>query len=104
MLFHKKLYFDERLSKSKRKVLKKLKQGTLQLGVNIITLALSEGDLLEIYPSYILLQKVYRRSDITVVGVASDRDAAYELLKQMTDDCLRETGNVDLKQFFNEEL
>lgn len=104
MLFHKKLYFDEKLSKSKRKVLKKLKQGNLQLGVHVITLALNEKDLLEIYPSYILLQKVYRDSDLTVVGVASGRDEAYELLTKMTEDCIKKNGNADLRQFFNKEL
>lgn len=100
MLFHKKLYVDVKLSKSRAKVLKKLKQGNLQLGIHVITLSLCEDDMLEIYPAYVLLQKVYKESDITVVGIASDREAANELLLKMTDDCLRETGKVDLRKYF----
>lgn len=103
MLFHKKLYFDEKLSKSKSKVLKKLKQGNLQLGVQVIALALSERDMLEIYPAYVLLQRIYKESDMMVVGIASDREVAEELLLKMTDDCIKSTGDVNLKKFFMED-
>ena len=101
MLFHKKLYFDESLSKKKRKVLKNLKQGKLQLGIFVITLPLNEEDALEIYPAYVLSQKVYRESEITIVGVASDRETADKLLLMMTDDCLKENGNVNFREFFS---
>lgn len=101
MLFHKRLYFDEKLLKSKRKVLKKLKQGKLQLGVYVMILSLSENDMIEIIPSYILMQKSYKELDMTVVGIASGREEAEQLLLKMTDDCFGETGNVDLKQYFN---
>lgn len=102
MLFHKKLYFDEKLSKSKRKVLKKLKQGNLQLGIHVITVSLSKEDMLEIYPAYVLLQRIYRELPLVVVGVASDREAASELLIRITADCLLETGDVDLRQYFSD--
>ena len=48
---------DEKISKSKRKVLKKLKQGNLQLGVHVITLAVGKNDMLDIYPAYVLLKR-----------------------------------------------
>lgn len=94
---------DEKISKSKRKVLKKLKQGNLQLGVHVITLAVGKNDMLDIYPAYVLLQKVYKELNMTVVGVASDRESANTLLLKITDDCLKETGDVNLKQFFEME-
>ena len=40
---------------------------------------------------------------MTVVGVASDRESANTLLLKITDDCLKETGDVNLKQFFEME-
>ena len=70
MLFHDRLYVADNLLKNKSKVLKNLKQGKLQLGVFVITLPLGDEDMLEIYPSYILLQKMYRELDMTVVGIA----------------------------------
>lgn len=100
MLFHKRLYVDEKLSKTKSKVIKKLKQGNLQLGVQVITLASNDSDMLEIYPACVLLQRIYKESDMMVVGVASDREAAEQLLLKMTDDCMKSTGDVKLKEFF----
>lgn len=101
MLFHKKLYVDEEISKHKRKTIKNLKHGKLMLGVYVITLSVNQKDELDILPTYVLVQKVYKEMELMVVGIASDRDNAFELLSRMTMDCLNETGNVSLKQYFN---
>lgn len=101
MLFHKKLYVDEEISKHKRKTIKNLKHGKLMLGVYVITLSINPQDELDIVPSYVLMQKVYKDMELLVVGIASDRDNALKLLNTMTMDCLNETGNVSLRQYFN---
>ena len=101
MLFHKKLYVDEEISKHKRKTIKNLKYSKLMLGVYVITLSNNPNDELDIIPSYVLMQKIYKDMELIVVGIASDRDSALELLNRMTYDCLNETGNVSFKQYFN---
>ncbi len=100
MLFHKKLYVDEEISKHKRKTIKNLKHGKLMLGVYVIALSTNPQDELDIVPSYVLMQKVYKDMELLVVGIASDRDNALKLLNTMTMDCLNETGNVSLRQYF----
>ena len=65
-----------------------------------MVLADSECDQLEIYPSYVLLQKIYKEKELMVVGLASEMGSAKDLLVKMTEDCLRETGNVSLKEYF----
>lgn len=102
MLFHKQLFVDKALSKKKRKVLKNLKQGKLQLGVYIITISNDRAGMLDIYPSYVLLQKMYKELELYVVGIAAGKDGAFELVKEITDKCLEETGNVDLRTFLQE--
>ena len=101
MLFHKKLYVDEEISKHKRKTIKNLKYSKLMLGVYVITLSNNPNDELDIIPSYVLMQKIYKDMELIVVGIASDRDNALELLNRMTYGCLNETGNVSFKQYFN---
>ena len=101
MLFHKKLYLDDNTSENKRKIIRKLKHNKLTLGVYVIVLSESDTDQLEIYPSYVLLQKAFNDMEITVVGIASDLDSSRELLVRMTDDCLKETGKVSFKEYFN---
>lgn len=101
MLFHKKLYLDDITSENKRKIIRKLKHNKLTLGVYVIVLSESDTDQLEIYPSYVFLQKAFIDMTMTVVGIASDLESSRELLVKMTDDCLKETGKASLKEYFN---
>ena len=101
MLFHKKLYLDDITSENKRKIIRKLKHNKLTLGVYVIVLSENDTDQLEIYPSYVLLQKAFSDMAMTVVGIASDLESSRELLVRMTDDCLKETGKASLKEYFN---
>lgn len=100
MLFHNKLYVDEDISKQKKKIMRKLKHNKETIGVYIITLSLNPEDELDIYPSYVLRKKEYIDKDIIVVGVASDKEKAMELLVNMTDDCYEEMGRISFRQFF----
>lgn len=100
ILFHDRLYVAKDLLKSKRKVLKNLKQGKLQPGVYVITLPLGDEDMLDIYPSYVLLQKVYREQEMTVVGIAGERSSAFSLVEKMALDCLRENSNANIRAYF----
>lgn len=100
ILFHNRLYVAGDLLDSKRKVLKKLKQGKLQMGVFVITLPLSDSDMLEIYPSYVLLQKAFKEAMVTVVGVAGEQATAFSLIEQMADDCLKTNNNANIRAYF----
>ena len=92
------------LLESKSKVLKKLKQGKLQLGVFVITLPLGVGDMLEIYPAYVLFQKAFKDVKLTVVGIAGDQDTAFSLVEQMTMDCLKKNSDVNIRAFFEKDI
>jgi len=100
--FHNKLYVAEDLLKDKAKVIKKMKKGKLQMGVFVITLPVSQSDTLEIYPSYVLLQKVYKKLELTVVGLAGGQDTAFGLVEKMMNDCLKANENADIRGFFEE--
>lgn len=101
MLFHKKLYVDDEISMHKRKTIKNLKHNKFMLGVYVITLSMNPQDQLDIIPSYVLMQKAYKNMELVVVGIASDRENAMELLNRMVMDCLREMGDVSLRGYFN---
>ena len=100
MLFHNKLYVDEDISKQKKKIMRKLKHNKETIGVYVITLSLNPEDELDIYPSYVLRKREYIDKDIIVVGIASDKEKAMELLVNMTDDCFEEMGRISFRQFF----
>ena len=104
ILFHSRLYVADALSESKRKVLKKLKQGKLQTGVFVITLPLGKSDMLEVYPSYVLLQKAFKETSVTVVGIADQQESAFLLIEQMVNDCLQEHNNADIRGYFEQDI
>ncbi len=100
ILFHSNLYVADELSSKRRKVIKKLKQGKLQLGVYVIAVPQGEQDMLEIYPSYVLLQQAYKQMEIQVVGLAGDQSSAFSLVETMTNDCLEARGDANLREYF----
>ena len=59
MRYYKHLYLTEGLEKKKEKIIRKLEAGKLQPGVHVITLAVSERNQLEIYPTIQFVQEVY---------------------------------------------
>ena len=59
MRYYKHLYLTEGLEKKKEKIIRKLEAGKLQPGVHVITLAVSERNQLEIYPT---IQFMHSRS------------------------------------------
>ena len=100
ILFHDRLYVAKDLLKSKRKVLKNLKQGKLQPGVYVITLPLGDEDMLDIYPSYVLLQKAFKNFNVTVVGIAGEQETAFELIETMMNDCIAIDNTVNIRAYF----
>lgn len=104
ILFHNRLYVADDLARSKGRVIKKLKQGKLQTGVFVITLPLGDSDMLEIYPSYIFLQKAFKKTDVIVVGLAGEQASAFSLIEQMLNDCLAKHNNADIKGYFEQEM
>ena len=100
ILFHSNLYITDELSSKKRKVIKKLKQGKLQMGVHVIAIPQGEQDMLEIFPSYVLLQDYFNQIDVQVVGLAGDHEEALTLVEQMMNDCLKQRADADVRAYF----
>ncbi len=102
MKWCKDIYVSDSVAHKKRKILHNLKRNKLQINVYVITLPLVEGGLMEIYPAYILLQNIYKKQDIYVIGLASDKNEAVELVSKITMDCYEKTGGFDVKKYINE--
>ena len=102
ILFHDNLYVADELSSDRRKVIKKLKQGKLQMDVYVIALPQGGNDMLEIFPSYILLQKAYKQMEVNIVGLAGDQATAFSLVETMTNDCLKSRGDANVRAYFTD--
>ena len=64
MRYYKHLYLTEGLEKKKEKIIRKLEAGKLQPGVHVITLAVSERNQLEIYPTIQFKQPAFPEQEL----------------------------------------
>lgn len=101
MHFSRKLYISPSLHKKCGKVKWKLRTGRPQPAVYIIALA-KNNDLLEIYHSGLLKQKYYKKKQNAtyIVGIAAGYGGAVDLVIEIIEDVLRETGACDVKTYF----
>ncbi len=100
MDFCRNLYMSKKLYRRQDKIVNALKKQQSLPFIHIITLPLTADGVLEIYPAYILQQKLYQELPIKVVGIASDRGSACELVQTMIDESIKLSGSVDVRQLF----
>ena len=91
MRYYKHLYLTEGLEKKKEKIIRKLEAGKLQPGVHVITLAVSERNQLEIYPTIQFKQPAFPEQELFVVGITKGYDEAVELVEQIVQEVYDQT-------------
>lgn len=101
MHFSKKLYISPSLEQKCGTIKWKLRTGRPQPAIYLIALA-KNNDLLEIYHSGMLKQKYYKKKQNLpfIVGIASGYGGAVDLVIDIIQDVLRETGTYDVKTYF----
>ena len=111
MRYYKHLYLTEGLEKKKEKIIRKLEAGKLQPGVHVITLAVSERNQLEIYPTIQFKQPAFPEQELFVVGITKGYDAvsythlrAHEtVLEQIVQEVYDQTGTCDIRSYILEK-
>lgn len=103
MRWYENLYFGEGAKKDGVRIVKRLQAGKLQPDVYVITLAANEQNLLDIYPSYVLLQPYYQKQDLLVIGLAAGRKEAQELVAKIVDEVYQKTSEVAVRQYFQKQ-
>lgn len=98
MKWYNKLYLGENAMKRKRKIINNIRFNKPQLGVYVITLPTNDKNSLDIYPSNILLQKYYKKRELTIVGIAEGREESLMLVERIVMDCYNQTGQFLVKE------
>lgn len=103
MRYYKHLYLTEGLEKKKEKIIRKLESGKLQPSVHVITLAISEKNQLEIYPTLQFKQPAFPEQDLFVVGITKGYEEAVELVEQIVQEVYEQTGGCDIRSYILEK-
>ena len=96
-------WVEQGLEKKKEKIIRKLESGKLQLSVHVITLAISEKNQLEIYPTLQFKQPAFPEQDLFVVGITKGYEEAVELVEQIVQEVYEQTGGCDIRSYILEK-
>lgn len=96
------LYVSRALETKKNRILLNLMERKWQRQIYVITLAQGEQNHLEFFSSLLLQQRIYNEKRMFVVGLAESYDAAAELVAQILQDVLDETGGTDIRRYILE--
>ena len=93
------LYVGEKAKRRRFSIIQGIREGRLQPEVYVITPPQNGNNILDIYPSAMLLLPPYRDEDILVLGIAVTYWEALEVVRQMVDDMYQNTGGFQLPVF-----
>lgn len=80
------LYIEEKLQKKIKKIKKTLEKEKPTFSIYCITKASNPENLFDILDANEMLFQYYKRKNIEICGIASSRDAAIELVRQMVEE------------------
>lgn len=93
------LYMGEKAGKNSDRIINGIKEGRLQFNIYVLALPFNDSDMLDIYPSNILIQKHFLKSDLVILGIAEGRDEAETVMQEIIMECFGETGGFELRKY-----
>lgn len=100
MIFYRDFYAGESIARKKEKVKWKILHRAGQVDVYVITLSSNPENLMDIIPSWQLMQKYYRSQDMLVIGVDRGYENAMELAGRIVMDVYGKTGGFHVRDYF----
>ena len=100
IIWHRNLWMDEIVRKNPGKYKRAVERGKFKLSLYCITLPSNPENLLDIYHVNEFLFPYYQGKEITVVGMAHSREAAFELVREMVEQVYRQGSDVNLREYF----
>lgn len=104
MRWYNHLYVGEKAKKRRFSIIRGLRKGKLQPEVYVITPPQNGNNILDIYPSAMLLLPPYRDEDMMVLGIAVTYWEALEVARDIVDELYQKTGRFDLNAWIKEQV
>lgn len=101
MKYYFNLYWSEDLVGKEKDILTRLKHEKILLNKYIIATTENDTNHLEFFDSVLLKQKLIKRDDLFVVGIAEGYAGALEVVQKITQDTLDATKETDIREFLH---
>lgn len=89
-------------SRQKRRIISSIEKHKPVAGTYLITLAENPSELLDIVPAGMLSRNSCSTEDLCILGIAVGKKEAFELVEKMVDYIYRETGALNIRDYFSE--
>lgn len=103
MIWYKKLYLGESI-KQARWVRYRISYGKKPQGYYCITLSEHKANLLDIYPSRLLRSEGFNSDALCIVGLASDKKEAFDVVRNIIEDVYVHTRGFDIKGYLGIQI
>ena len=103
MKWYPNLFVSDSIAGKENKIKWKINHNAGTLSVYVIAFASNRDNLLDIIPSWELMQKSYPKKDMKIIGLAKGYEDALELVRQIVDETYQNTGDVDVWSYLREE-
>ena len=97
------LYTGTSVANKKNQYILDLMNGNLAHTVYLITLAQGVQNHLEIFAASLLRQHIYDDKEIFIVGIAEKYYEAVELVEEIVQDILNQTGKPEIRKYIESE-
>lgn len=91
------LYLGNTVTGQEKKLMRRLEKGKPVPGVWLVTIASNEKNNLDLIPSELLLQKVFRAHCPMIVGIGFTKVEAMEILLRIAQEVYRDTENMNIR-------
>lgn len=99
MRWYHNLFMGEKARKKKYKIIWKIKHNAGLVNIYVITTATNPQNLLDIYPSWVLMQPYFRELDTQIIGIACGYEEAITVVQNIIETMYSETGGFDIRNF-----
>jgi hypothetical protein len=103
MKWYRDLYVGDSITDRKNKIKWKITHNAGLVNVYVITFAANEQNLLDIIPTWVLMQKHFPRDEVKIIGIARGYMEALEVVRRIIDETYQNTGGVDVWSYLKEE-
>lgn len=103
MNWYENLYVGKNAKKKAASYIRKIEDGNYPLQIYLITFTAGAHDQIEIISPRNLKFWYHQKKNPMIAGIALGREEALEVLQQMVQDIMCETGGLDFRQFFLSE-
>ena len=104
MEWYSNLYLGEGLESKADQIINKIKKNQLTPEIYLIAFSSNPDNLLDIIPSWELMQKGYPKGKMKVIGLAKGKMQALELVRYIVDETYQNTGTADVLGYINQKM